>query len=316
MDTPYEDVMRSSIYKFVIGPHSKEFSVHGAAISGLSKPLSVLLNGEMREATEARVEWPDVDEKTFVRFTQWAYTGNYVTEDPDIILDQSLIGTASSATETQALPQDNQVSEQPPHSLATFKPTQVQQGSFCKNQASYPGQVTCLRCRKKYSTKMCSCKSAFSDCVFCAGAKTGPRADLISKFLDEDGTIYPSSTSFSARKNTEGCEDYTGVFLCHAKLYVLGDTYDIPLLKQLSLHRLHATLKDFTLYPSRMNDIAILAKYVFENTLPEDKIREMITLYYACMVEDAWKHEGLKSLIDEIPDFAFGLISKMSERLA
>jgi hypothetical protein len=144
-----------------------------------------------------------------------------------------------------------------------------------------------------------------------------PRGRLVGKFLDESGSEYPTSTSvFLPRKNTEACEDYTGVFLCHAKLYVLGDKYDIPPLRQLALHRLHATLKEFTLYPSRMDDIATLAKYVFENTVPEDKIRDMITLYYACIVEDASKHDGLKSLIDEIPDFGFGLISKMSERLA
>lgn len=142
------------------------------------------------------------------------------------------------------------------------------------------------------------------------------RRELIKKFLDESGTKYPTPASvFPSRKNTEGCEDYTNVFLCHAKLYVLADTYDVPNLKQLSLHRLHATLKEFTLYPSRMNDIATLAKYVFDNTVPEDKIRDMITLYYACIVEDARKYDGLKTLIEEIPDFAFGLIKKMSDRL-
>ena len=129
--------------------------------------------------------------------------------------------------------------------------------------------------------------------------------------------MYPTFTSvFSPRKNTEGCEDYTGVFLCHAKLYVIADTYDIPALKQLSLHRLHATLKQFTLYPSRFNDIATLAKYVFENTVPQDTIRDLITLYYACVIEHAWKQDGLKSLIEQVPDFALGLISKMSDRLA
>ncbi|KAL1881282.1 hypothetical protein Daus18300_001134 [Diaporthe australafricana] len=216
----YAAIIRSGIYKFVVGPHNKEYSVHGAAISGLSKPLGVLLNGDMREASEKL----------------WNGQMNYLAEEPDIFLDHSLIAITS---------------------------------------------------------------------------------ELINQFLDVSGTVYPTSTTiFSARKNTEGCEDYTGVFLCHAKLYVLGDKYDIPPLKQLSLHRLHATLKEFILYPSRMNDIATLTKYIFENTVPDDKIREMLTLYYACIVEDARKHDGLKSLVDEIPDFAFSLIFKISDRLA
>jgi hypothetical protein len=370
----------------VIGPNSKEYKVHGTAISRLSKPLSVLLNGNMREAKEKCVKWPDVEEKTFVRFTQWAYTKTYVTEEPEILCDSSLIQTPIFPTVTRT-PPAGKAPERPLYSLAATNLAPSLEKDCCwnskcasygtRNATSYNkvtclacrraytatscascnsistdcpicgplsstgrtmcpntgcshrnysdsttvGQVTCPRCVTSYSTKICSCRSAFSDCGACAASAKEPtlpkRRDLIKKFLDESGTVYPSSGSgFSPRKNTEGCEDYTGVFLCHAKLYVMADTYDIPLLKQLSLHRLHATLKEFNLYPSRMNDISTLAKYVFENTVPQDKIRDMITLYYTCIVEDVRKQDGLKSLIEEIPDFAFGLISKMSDRLA
>lgn len=149
------------------------------------------------------------------------------------------------------------------------------------------------------------------------GGTAAKRKILIDRFLDNGSTSYPAPQGlvFSPRKNTESCEDYTRVFLCHAKLYVLGDTYDVPQLRQLSLHRLHVTLKFFTLYPSRLDDLAALARYVFENTAPDDKIRDMITLYYACIIEDASKHDGLKSIIDDFPEFAFGLISRMSARL-
>lgn len=370
----------------MIGPNGKEYNVHGAAISRLSKPLGVLITGDMLEAKEKRVKWPDVDEKTFVRFTQWAYTKTYVTEEPDIILDPSIYQVPIFPTVTKT-PSKGNASEIPLYSLFDVELGHPQNKDCCWNRScswyskrksksnykatclfcraaytttacascssvytdcpncgsltgttrnscpSYScnyryngnvantGQATCLRCRQGYSTKLCQCQAAFSDCPTCStveGNKANiKRCVLINKFLDPSGTMYSTPTSiFSARKNTEGCEDYTGVFLCHAKLYVLGDKYDIPTLKQLSLHRLHATLKEFTLYPSRMNDIATLAKYVFENTVPEDKIRDMITLYYACIVEDARKHDGLKTLIEEVPDFAFGLIKKMSDRLA
>lgn len=183
--------------------------------------------------------------------------------------------------------------------------------------------VTCLRCLTPYTTMECSsCSSVFSDCPHCA-VKTLLRSfqykksNLIHRFLEDGGRKYTTPTSiFEPRKNTGSNENYTGVFLCHAELYILGDKYDIPLLRQLSLHRLHATMKGFTLYPSRLNDISTLAKYVFWNTCSSDKIREMITLYYACIVEDASKHDGLESLLDEVPDFAFGLISMLVERLA
>lgn len=204
-------------------------------------------------------------------------------------------------------------------------------GSCSRTQCAYYGKkvgkrlsintsLTCPRCQQKFDAQSCrNCTYIFSDCPRCyAVTKRSKKKILIDKFMGEHGgtTLDPTSTpSFVPRKNTDGREDYSGVLLCHAKLYVLGDTYDIPPLRQLALHRLHATLRDFTLYPSRLGDIAALARYVFDNTTPDDKIRDMITLYYACIVEDASKHEGLRALVDDIPDFAFGLISRMSERL-
>lgn len=346
----------------------------------------------MREAQEKCVKWPDIDEKTFVRSAQWAYTRNYDTEEPEIILDYSSIGVSPLDQEGSGPKKTHtdreEVLRKPLYSLASYAPPESPKNICWNTKCNYYGtgdhlvmesiqcfvcieqyetkvcsscsavysdcprcgppsaiartccqyehcyyyqhleasghtsKQTCLRCRTIYIMKTCSrCGSALSDCPGCAVNLSrwtqSQRVNLIKTFLDERGTKYPTSTpAFLPRKNTEGCEDYTGVFLCHAKLYVLGDKYDVPPLRRLALHRLHATLKEFTLYPSRMNDIATLASYVFDNTAPKDRIRNMITLYYACIVEDASKYDGLKSLIDEIPDFAFGLISKMAERLA
>jgi hypothetical protein len=104
------------------------------------------------------------------------------------------------------------------------------------------------------------------------------------------------------------------VFLSHARLYTLGDKYDIASLKRLALHRLHATLKEFELYASRLVDVITLGKYVYENTVANDKIREMITLYFACVIEDAIKCDAMNSFMEEAPDFAFSLVQKMTER--
>ena len=65
-------IIGSKVFKFIVGSSKKEFNLHAAVMSRLSKPLDVLLNGQMNEAREAVIEWPDVDEGTFVRFSQWA----------------------------------------------------------------------------------------------------------------------------------------------------------------------------------------------------------------------------------------------------
>lgn len=364
----------------MVGPHKKEYFVHGAVLSVLSKPLETLLYGPYQEALEFRVIWPDVDDKTFVRFVQWAYTKTYITEEPATTPDDSPMDTPEPDGWTQpVLPTKDTRPDHPLYSLVSM----VMNKEYCRNQNcnyyrsiaySCDGEAKCLSCKKIYSCKCCkNCNSAFSycpqcgpttsdkcsckrkkkgyssygdyvetrrmacpnclksfsadSCSLCLSVPSGcpfcnqeeevnQRTCLAEQFLNKAGTAYPSPTSnFIARENAHFHENYSEVFLCHARLYVLGDIYDIAELRQLSIHRLHATLKTFTLYPSRMNDIATLAKYIFKNTRVEDEIRDMITLYYSCIIKDASKYDGLKSLIDENPDFAFGLISHMAKMI-
>lgn len=160
-----QSIIGSDIFEFVIGPHSKKFSIHGAAISGLSKPLNVLLNGRMREAIEKRVRWPDVDEKTFVRFSQWAYTGDYVTEEPDIVLDYSLIEVTSSANRNEVLPEDKKATEKPLYSLTNIKPTKAGGGTSCADQTcgsfgkstpSFSRRGTCPVCKQMCDASACA----------------------------------------------------------------------------------------------------------------------------------------------------------------
>lgn len=391
-------ILRSRIFTFVVGSEKKEYTVHETALSQLSEPLCVLLTGPHKEAEECRVDWPDVEEKTFVRFIEWAYTQTYTTAEPDIMhIDESDVSTAMSfedegETASTTSPMHGVQAEAPVYSLESLMSSQskAQDSNYCHNSAcdhymvttressQYSGSVTCLncsrsfnssrcqtcnsafrncstcnpnstktyftscpstqcsnfnkkgrslskgvkptchRCQKEFTTTCCKkCDTAFADCPSCCPpTATERRKTFIKQFTDTQGTSFTSPTAdFAPRQNTESREDYTPIFLCHARLYVLGDIYDVPELRRLSLHRLHATLRDFILYPSRLGDIAALASYVFRNTTEGDVIRDMISLYYACVVEDASRFDGLKSLVDEIPDFAFGLISRMSERL-
>lgn len=51
--------------------------IHRNVITRVSKPLDRLMNGDMREAHSGEAEIRNVDEATFARFSQWAYTGHY-----------------------------------------------------------------------------------------------------------------------------------------------------------------------------------------------------------------------------------------------
>lgn len=235
-------ILSSKVFTFIVGTEKQPFTVHAAALDKTSKVINVLLNGEMKEASEGRVEWPDMDVETFLRFMQWAYTGIYDVPEPKSILDE-----ANTAPEG----------------------------------ASKPAAQRALSGLDRSTT-------------------------LAQQFKAED--MYPSPTSsFIARPNQNSFEKYTDIFLCHVKLYITADMYDVGVLKQLALHRLHATLKVFTLYPRQLASIYKFVLYVCENTRAGDELCKMLALYVACIAEDLAQAdaEGLKVLIEREPSFAF-----------
>jgi hypothetical protein len=64
-------------FKFLIGPEEIEIVVHEEAIVSQSAALNTLMRGSMSESTNGLASWKDVDEKTFARFAQFAYTRDY-----------------------------------------------------------------------------------------------------------------------------------------------------------------------------------------------------------------------------------------------
>ena len=51
--------------------------IHSSLIAQQSESLATLVNGPFREASEQCATWEHVDEDTFIRFSQFLYTGDY-----------------------------------------------------------------------------------------------------------------------------------------------------------------------------------------------------------------------------------------------
>ena len=75
-------IVSSPPFAFLVGPDLREFTIHSALVAHQSRPLDALINGNMKEAIERCVKWEDIDEKTFIRFSQYVYTGAYNEEVP------------------------------------------------------------------------------------------------------------------------------------------------------------------------------------------------------------------------------------------
>ncbi|KAM5348380.1 hypothetical protein ACJ41O_008204 [Fusarium nematophilum] len=83
--TNFEESLASKPFLFIIGEERKEFHVHKELIGQLSPVLNALVNGNMKEAREGRVEWPDLEVDTFVRFAKFAYSGDYTEAEPELL---------------------------------------------------------------------------------------------------------------------------------------------------------------------------------------------------------------------------------------
>lgn len=99
-------------------------------------------------------------------------------------------------------------------------------------------------------------------------------------------------------------EDYTPVFLGHARLYVFAEKYGISTLRSLTLNRLHRTLVYFTLFKERIGDVVALARYAYDNT-PDyesdiiDDLRRLVTQYIVCEFKTFASTEQFCSLLEE-----------------
>ena len=122
-----------------------------------------------------------------------------------------------------------------------------------------------------------------------------------------------------ARKNRTSSEDYTEVFLCHARLYVFADKYHIGALKLFALYKLYCTLVEFNLYDERTEDVISLIGYACSNTadIPEriDELRDLLAQYSACVVEKLAGSANFSLLVEEPGPFAKDLFRQLLKRL-
>lgn len=276
----------------------------------------------MSEAKESCAWLEDVDESTFIRFSQYAYTGDYIAADPEILLDSSTIAcTPSKLTPGFDLNESVAVSSKKPplsdHEPFEFtamphdhKPETERDLDLIDDQKKEDdwGSI-----RKKPKMEVKDWQIDDKPKI----GKSAPKRKASKRNETKTSTV--SKPLFNPRKNRESCEDYTEVFLCHARLYAFAEKYDIAPLRKLSVKRLHQTLSVFTLYKERVGDILTLMRYTYANTVrrsrPDDPLRSLLIHYATCVVEDLIPSSDFKALLEEPGELASDLVVKMINRL-
>jgi hypothetical protein len=289
-------VFSSKQFVFFVGENQAAITVHGAVIAKQSKALDTLINGSMAEASDGKANFDDVQEDTFVRFCQFAYTGNYTTpefthkpavESPDVLFPLATSRYASTIVHDDSIPPA-------PETVPEPEPEVADVWGFTPKNPKKPQNPTKSRLLRK----------SFED-----------------KLYDIE-TIHAISTSLcEVRQNSSPTEDYTPVFLGHAQLYVFAEKWGIEALKTLSLYKLHKTLVSFTLYSARRTDITELLRYTYSDEHTPDRVgvvddlRSLVMLYAVCEIESLIHCPEFQSLVGEGGQLAQELVQMLMKRI-
>ncbi|KAI5463200.1 hypothetical protein BGZ63DRAFT_353234 [Mariannaea sp. PMI_226] len=278
-NSPASPIIVSSLaskpFVFVVGEELKTFHIHKDLIGQLSPALSALVNGRMKEAREGRVEWPDLDVDTFVRFAKYAYSRDYVEADPEM-----LPHPPPPAPEI-AQPQDSQSSQNQMIDLTN----QADGGSV--------GEDT----------------PANDDEQSCANLKYSAMRRFVKLEMEHPDDLW------EPRPNVDPYEKYEPVFMSHVRLYALAEKYGIEKLKTLTLHRMHLALQRFTIFPERVGDVVCIVPIIYDYTVAGDMAREMIVQFFCCVAEHVKVNRDFRFALRSVGEFADDLFQEMTSRL-
>ncbi|KAI1800538.1 hypothetical protein F4811DRAFT_27165 [Daldinia bambusicola] len=298
-NVPYEIIAASKPFRFLVGPDKKEFFMHAGLVARMSKPLFALVNGEWKEAKESFTEWPEVDEGTFARFCEFAYTGDYKVPEP--FKDALTV-----------LKNKNADLEVPAFEEASLDEIGVQSDDL---------DGWSLRAHGIGTSGGVSRKKKKSNILFEAPARrsgsSGDRHQMWEQFRQDVGDEPDPRAKETA--NTDPSLNYSEVLLAHARLYAFADCYDVSALAELSVRKLHRTLKVFDLHKGvRATDVAQLIDYAYKNTISkgvgEDKLRSVLATYTACNIEEMWPNLYFQDVL-ESPEVSKAIIGQLLMRL-
>ncbi|KAI0598357.1 hypothetical protein F4775DRAFT_180905 [Biscogniauxia sp. FL1348] len=303
MESGWEDILRSPPLDFLVGPERKRFSIHSGALQSLSTLLDTHISSfEMSQSTgepTQPIDWPTVDVATFLRFSQFVYTGDYNVPMP----------SSSSSAATRNEDENSGGSAQarstfnrrvgPYHSLDSWY--QVLRHYPHKRLVPGPGQgADQLQQTSQY--------------------------ELLSRFC---------CLPYLAAEDPYPDFDRT-TLLAHARLYALATAWKIPTLRRLTLNAIYHLLRHGDFLYDRIADISALIDFAFDDfygteaddlsgsgisggeTLQggdeparNDMLCEMLTLYGACTYGLFLLHPSFPDVCNRHGEFTAGVLDHL-----
>lgn len=207
--------------------------VHSTAIAVVSEHFRALVNGGLKEAETRTAELNDIELEDFACFLEYAYSRNYTV--PSWVLDESIQAKDSVKQGSEPVPG---APSSPPAQV-----THSGRGLFDSIPVPDTPAPPLANPRVGLPVRTISKKKKKRVPLL---PKDPPLhlAALRSKFQRRylDNTPAPSAhllAGFEPVSNNASNQDFTPIFLAHARLYTFADIRLIHPLKELALYKLH-----------------------------------------------------------------------------
>ncbi|KAG5933481.1 hypothetical protein E4U59_006855 [Claviceps monticola] len=138
--SPYEGILMSTPFKFVVGKTKKELFIHSTLVASQSRALRRLMDGPFLESQQGYVVLADEDVRTIAAFAEFVYKGDYRLSCGGLPSDNGkeahCKGTCSDSIKELGRPVNN-------HWTAFEKSEEYGYQEFSSNR------VNCPDCRRK-----------------------------------------------------------------------------------------------------------------------------------------------------------------------
>lgn len=238
----------------------------------------------------------DVEPNDFVRFLEYAYRQNYTV--PTWTHDERADTTGRNEGDEDELAPHEEPPPPPPADEAEPVPEDAMAESADWGWSALSKKS---KRRKKFDKRTLQLKFR-------------KRKYLVSTFPD-----FSIANGYQPKPNSSANQDYTPVFLAHARLYTFAEMRLIYPLRDLALDKLHRTLGEFQLYAQRVGDVVELARYAYKNGPDRsesgelDGLRQLVVEYMAREADTIGENPKFKVLLEEGGEFVgdfWGLVSK------
>ncbi|KAL2209269.1 hypothetical protein CC79DRAFT_1396193 [Sarocladium strictum] len=271
-----ESIGTSRPITFKVGESGKEFFLHSELVARLSEPLQRLVNGSFSEARSGIVTWNEVDEATFISFSQYVYTGTYQV--------QEVLASPRKLSDSEA-----------EHGLPPAK----RQKKAAQPAPAEGAAITIVRTPK----------------VVRPASMAEQLRIYLSRRLWQKRPLgtpsFPTLVMTSELSKSSKSKDYAigSITLAHARLYIFADCYGITKLASKALSNVHHILWKVRIH---VDDKLLLARFCSKNTLPHT-LRDMFLTYIASRTRKLWRRSRFQTLLQEDRELEHEILDKMME---